>query len=472
MYLLNLHSREVRKLVKMLKLVHNEYIKVMKKLSTKIIFVLIALFVIGLIGLSKFAQNTIEKDMVNYYSGSSDYSYEIGQAKEMKYEGYELDVEKYSFLTDNGITPDSWKYEAASDLFSHEENETKYDMSDAERSKLEKMIKDGDWKSYCQYKIDVLKAAGMSEAYYWLYDYCLKNEIALPESYSDSIEYPYNTVSQASEQRISIAGFDEMGDISEEVAVEKAAAEEKLKLLNYQLENDIEVNISECSNIFVTDYINFWSVFGTSASLVSVIGMLLIIVAGGTVASEFSNGTVKFLLINPVKRWKILMSKYIMTITLGFLMMAFMYILSAILSMLFFGASLADIPYIKIENGTITEMNGFLFILRKYLFKSVNVIVMSTLAFAISSLVRSSSLAIGVSIFAMLSGSTIVQLMKMAFNLDWARYLIFANTDIESIIEGTSMFSHHSLPFALGVIAVHMLVFLLTAWDGFTRREV
>lgn len=184
MYLLNLHSREVRKLVKMPKLVHNEYIKVMKKLSTKIIFVLIALFVIGLIGLSKFAQNTIEKDMVNYYSGSSDYSYEIGQAKEMKYEGYELDVEKYSFLTDNGITPDSWKYEAASDLFSHEENETKYDMSDAERSKLEKMIKDGDWKSYCQYKIDVLKAAGMSEAYYWLYDYCLKNEIALPESYS------------------------------------------------------------------------------------------------------------------------------------------------------------------------------------------------------------------------------------------------------------------------------------------------
>ena len=64
MYLLNLHSREVRKLVKMPKLVHNEYIKVMKKLSTKIIFVLIALFVIGLIGLSKFAQNTIEKDMV------------------------------------------------------------------------------------------------------------------------------------------------------------------------------------------------------------------------------------------------------------------------------------------------------------------------------------------------------------------------------------------------------------------------
>lgn len=36
-----------------------------------------------------------------------------------------------------------------------------------------------------------------------------------------------------------------------------------------------------------------------------IIALILIILAGTTVSSEFSNGTIKFLLITPVKRYKI-----------------------------------------------------------------------------------------------------------------------------------------------------------------------
>lgn len=99
-------------------------------------------------------------------------------------------------------------------------------------------------------------------------------------------------------------------------------------------------------------------------------------------------------------------------------------------------------------------------------------IVMSTLAFAISSLVRSSALAIGVSLFAMLAGSGGVLFMKNILQIDWVRYTIFANTDLNSIVTGSTPFASQTVGFALLVIAAHMVVFLLTAWDGFVRREV
>ena len=63
-------------------------------------------------------------------------------------------------------------------------------------------------------------------------------------------------------------------------------------------------------------------------------------------------------------------------------------------------------------------------------------------------------------------------ILKQGLNQEWARYLIFANTNLLSVAEGTTGFSHHSMTFAVSVIAVHMVIFFLIAWDGFTRKEV
>ena len=68
-------------------------------------------------------------------------------------------------------------------------------------------------------------------------------------------------------------------------------------------------------------------------------------------------------------------------------------------------------------------------------------------------------------------GSTVTQLLGQ-LGQDWARFLVFANTDLASISKGYSIFAQHSLTFAVGVLTAHMVVFLLTAWDGFTKRSV
>jgi ABC-2 type transport system permease protein len=174
---------------------------------------------------------------------------------------------------------------------------------------------------------------------------------------------------------------------------------------------------------------------------------------------------------NPVKRWKILTSKYFTSITFGYLAMLAGFIISALSTMLFFGADHLGASFITVSGDTVKEIPGFLYVAESYLLSSVQLVVMGSLAFAISSLFRSSALAIGISVMALFSGNTITLILSQ-LQFDWGRYLIFSNLDISGIAEGSSMFAGQTVAGALAVIAVHMVIFLLTAWDGFNKREI
>src|SRR6478609_844788 len=54
--------------------------------------------------------------------------------------------------------------------------------------------------------------------------------------------------------------------------------------------------------------------------------LLTVIVAAGIVASEFSQGTIKMLLTRPVKRWKILLSKFLTVNLFGMVLMLIGYV--------------------------------------------------------------------------------------------------------------------------------------------------
>src|SRR5690625_5957268 len=63
----------------------------------------------------------------------------------------------------------------------------------------------------------------------------------------------------------------------------------------------------------------------------------------------------------------------------------------------------------------------------------VNLVMMATFAFMISTVFRNSSLAIGTAIFLMMAGSTIVGMFS---ERSWAKYILFANTDLQQYAPG------------------------------------
>lgn len=435
------------------RLVKNEYIKVFKKLSTKIMIVLIIICALGLSGIALFAKHNMESNNYSSYDATGDYQETIDWLKNTN--GDPNEIAMWQYLMDNDIDSDDWRYDVLSAVFAD---------GTGDMSGIKKYLDDNDWRGFCQYRLD---NDILTEGEKWEYQYRLDKDI----SFDKSNEKKNDLIMTVANAKNTIAT---MGDAKSDGQNSKAKLEDNIKLALYQLDNDKLDNTANQMTLFETnepEQITFWTVFLTSTSLVTVVALLAIVIAGGIVSSEFSQGTVKFLLINPVKRWKILMSKYFTVITVGYIMLCILFVVMIPITGLMLGFDGFSTPYIYVSGGEVKEMPTLLYAAEQYLMKSVEMIVMSTLAFAISSLVRSTALAIGVSVFTMCIGSTVTQFLGQ-LEQDWARFLVFANTDLASISKGYSIFAQHSVTFAVGVLIAHMVVFLLTAWDGFTKRSV
>ncbi len=456
---------------KFINLVKNEYIKLMLKVSTWVMLVILLIASVGLPVMALIGQKQYESYSSDDSNIIESYQSEINYLKDVKTEGWEKEVELNQYLIDNNIVGD-WRNEAARTMFELKYSAAEYGITDYETivSSIDSAIKDSNWKDYFQTAISLSeksdtiidKSSGTLE----LYKYCLDNSIAPYEK-----NWKYEVAVQLESSKAQLTTLEEQKASGQSVdASEMENLREQCKKYEYRLDNNIDFDISENNN-WMDGKFNFWSVFCTSTSLVTFIGVIVIIAAGGIVSGEFSSGTIKFLMINPVKRWKILVSKYFTALTFGYLAMIAAYIVSALASMTFFGADHLNAAFISVSGDTVKEISGFLYAAKLYLLNSVELIVMGSLAFAISSLFRSSALAIGISVMALFGGSTIT-LMLGQLQFDWGRYLIFSNLDISAIAEGNSMFAVQTVPFALAVIAVHMVIFLLTAWDGFNKREI
>ena len=442
---------EVVRLAKFFRLVKNEYIKTLKKASTKIMLILIILAAAGVSVLS-FGVKKLSSNDYLFAQEQKDFSAEINDLKKMQPEGYEKDIKIYEYLNAQKVKPGSWQAVFALNIPDSIPQEQLY------TDVLDNVIKkNGNWKKACE----ILKNnAPANSGAKWEYEYRLENNIPFGDTWKD------DAITEISDNK------DVLNSLSNEAqSSESKKLDEQVKMNLYRLEHNIDIDVNSTMSNSTDGATNFWSAMSMSTSLISLVGLLVIIIAGSCIANEFSQGTIKFLLINPVKRWKILFSKYFTVITFGYIMIALLFVVMIPFAGIFLGFDSISAPYLYISDGNVHEMSPFLHIIKLYLLNSVDVVVMATMAFALSSLFKSSALAIGAGVFCMMGGSTLIQILSM-LKQDWARYLIFANTNLASIYEGKSLFPQHSLTFALVVIAVHMVIFLLTAWDGFTKREV
>ena len=169
---------------------------------------------------------------------------------------------------------------------------------------------------------------------------------------------------------------------------ERERLEDKEKILEYRLANSIEP-LSDNSRE---------SMIMSSSSIGSIAVLLTVIVAAGIVASEFTQGTIKMLLSRPVKRWKILTSKYVTVISFGIFLMLVGFIVSILGAFIFFQSGNGqELVWNGKEAVEVSVWGKGLYML---LLSFANVFVTATFAFMIGSVFRSSSLAIGLSLSA------------------------------------------------------------------------
>ncbi len=204
-------------------------------------------------------------------------------------------------------------------------------------------------------------------------------------------------------------------------------------------------------------------------NLISVVIMFTIIVAARIVAEEFKWGTIKLLLIRPVARAKILLSKYTATIIFAFIMLVVLFIFSISIGAFLFGGSTLKLPYLYYEAGGVVERNIVSHIVNLYSLKSVELLMMMTLSFMVSTVFRSSSLAIGLVLFLMFSSSQIVQILG---RYEWVKYTLFANTNLIHYVEGTPIVSGMTMTFSIMMLVIYFIIFNLLSWVTFQKRDI
>ena len=158
----------------------------------------------------------------------------------------------------------------------------------------------------------------------------------------------------------------------------KAYFEREIAINEYQIENNLAPQTEK----------NVWSFVRDGKNLISFIGIFLIIVAAGMVSQEFSWGTIKLLLVRPISRSKILLSKYLTVLLFGITLLATLFTVSTIAGWALFGLPETVVPHLAFSNGEVVERSLIIQLAVEYLLNSIDVLMVATMAFMISAVFR------------------------------------------------------------------------------------
>lgn len=230
--------------------------------------------------------------------------------------------------------------------------------------------------------------------------------------------------------------------------------------LQYDLDNDINpYKENNCS--FVDD----------AAEMIMIITLFVVIVASDIVAGEFTWGTIKMLMVRPHPRWSILLSKYVASIIFAVLLMLFLFVLSWLVGGIFFGFGGLDFANSSMgDQGEMVKQIASVHALQEYGLHFLTIIMVMTIAFMISTIFRTSGLAIGISIFVMFANDIISGVLAQ---YEWTKYLVFPNISLTPYLDNPNgMMEGMSLAFSLWIDAGYWAIFLIITWWIFSRRDI
>lgn len=244
-------------------------------------------------------------------------------------------------------------------------------------------------------------------------------------------------------------------DLTEE---DKAYFQEQMAISEYRLANDAP---SQKDSSLVS-FMSFTS------GMLTLVTLFTVITAASIVSSEFSTGTIKMLLTRPMSRAKVLTSKLLTTFLFGLLLYVVNVVVSALVGLVLFGMGTG--VELEIVNEQVVEKGVWGDLAYHYLLSGGDFVMSTLFAFLIGSVFRSSSLAIGLTMFLSFTGGMIVMFIS---RYDIVKYIWLTHSDLTQYEHGGgSIIADVTMPFSLTVLAIYALVFLVISYSTFMKRDV
>ena len=264
----------------------------------------------------------------------------------------------------------------------------------------------------------------------------------------------------------------------------KAYLESEIVRIEYHLANDIPINESSLNTAF--NYLRL----SITVIIMGFLAFGLILFGGDIMSGEYTPGTLKFLLIQPVTRTKVLMSKYLVTVATALGLVLGIQILSALAIATINGFGSLNLPLLVGQKYEIQLQNGFEqvvavagsghfigqgeYILKALLFEALFIATMVAFTTMVSVLVKSSVIAFTV-LIATLLGTNIIYTLSSAYR-SLSTYFFIHLTDVDGILTGNIIAQTGVLNFsyALSIIVflVSTAVLLGISITVFKRRDI
>ncbi|MGH4124567.1 MAG: ABC transporter permease [Clostridium sp.] len=210
--------------------------------------------------------------------------------------------------------------------------------------------------------------------------------------------------------------------------------------------------------------------FDTNARYSLIIALLLIISCSALVAGEFSEGTMKMMVSRPYTRSEILTAKLIATILYGLVLLLTTFLLNFILMGIFYGFNGIGAKEMMWTTNKIIYIPAVLKTIIIFGLDFLNVLVYVIVAFVISAISRSRSIATGFSLFLLLAGSGMIQMLAIFFS--WGKYLPFGTSDFSSVVNTGACIEGTTLAFSIGIAAIYSIIFCFAGYFAFQKRDI
>ncbi len=481
-------------------LVKNELIKIFKKKTIYITMIVIFLLLIFMNCMFKYANSGSEYDYYlyneNYINSlrgeletlnpekSSDVTTYINLLSEIQLSEMmeqHKDAEWKLAIINERIAP--YITERNTYQYGAEKDETQVEAVNQEINDLLAKLDENDWKYFAredlakaEQQIEELNAkkeqtedkAVLENIETELNNAQMEKEIAeirLNKEIPYGSDYLNRAISDLQTANTNLANFKNTEELTYEQKLEYNSYLEEQAESRYILETGRDIhNTNSLKGILE----NFYAQFGIFLIVV------VVMIAGTIVSEEFNKGTIKLLLVKPYTRNKILIAKAITTLMMIIFIIVVTLVMQILIGGIIFGFDSLSEPVVayNFNTNTMEEMNIFANLGVQTLTQLPMIILLATLAFAISTLFTNSTLAITISLLGYMAASIINQL-AIGYDLQFMKYFVTMNWDL-------SIYANGALPYMEGmnmtmsiiICIVYFLIMMIPTFMVFKKRNI
>ena len=360
-------------------------------------------------------------------------------------------------------------------------NAQKLKEAQSEYEKVKERLNTGDWRAFIEEQLKKTKEENVfyEEQLKNIQDKKTANDIknsielgkikqqALEWRLEKNITYDGSFLSGKIEEYIySAQSVQNLKDKENKTKEEEEEYNNSLKQMNiskYYIENNIQIENENDARYIFTNLTTEYGIF---------IVIFSIIVAGTIVSNEFQKGTIKLLLTRPYSRNKILLAKYIVSVICIILFIIAFVITQYIVGGIVSGFDVFKIPVVEynlITNNIVT-IPVFQYLVIKVLCVLPMYILLTTLAFALSTISMNSAVAIAIPIL----GNMVAEVFNIFIErVKLLKYFVTANWDLSVYLFGGKGIAE-GLNFWISLIicVIYLVIMLFITFVVFKRRDI